>query len=164
MKYHIATATRSAPPRNTRKYAHGRGSPGARDWTGACPSGSRRDVADNGSLRRLMTVIPAYGRAPARASIPSGSENPPRAIATPPTGASVGETAVGETLLRGWSFSFTLGTMKGFAVACVMLLGMASPVGALAQVIRPIPVPGPAQVPMKQLYPPTPLEQVQEQA
>jgi len=54
--------------------------------------------------------------------------------------------------------------MKGWNVLCAALLGLVGPYAALAQVIPPIPITGPAQAAMQQLHPPTPLEQVREQA
>src|SRR5262245_51343436 len=54
--------------------------------------------------------------------------------------------------------------MKTLVVVCATLLSVVFPGAVLAQVVRPLPMTGPAQVRMKQLYPPPPLDQVQEQA
>jgi hypothetical protein len=50
-----------------------------------------------------------------------------------------------------------------FALFCALVV-VASPGVALAQVVAPIPMTGPAQGAMRQLHPPTPLEQVRESA
>ncbi|HXJ78190.1 MAG TPA: hypothetical protein VMS64_05855 [Candidatus Methylomirabilis sp.] len=54
--------------------------------------------------------------------------------------------------------------MKVLILFFAMLPGLVGAAAAFAQVIPPIPITGPAQGAMQQLHPPTPLEQVQEQA
>jgi hypothetical protein len=66
--------------------------------------------------------------------------------------------------LRWRVASFTLGGMKALWLLISTLLGVASPDVALAQVVAPIPITGPAQSAMQQLHPPAPLEQVRELA
>jgi hypothetical protein len=54
--------------------------------------------------------------------------------------------------------------MRTSLVLYAALLGAAVPGAAFAQIVAPIPITGPAQAAMQQLHPPTPLEQVREQA
>ena len=67
-------------------------------------------------------------------------------------------------MLRRIRSSFTLSSMKSLVVLCAALLGAVAPGAALAQIVAPIPITGPGQSAMRQLYPPTPLDQVRELA
>jgi hypothetical protein len=65
--------------------------------------------------------------------------------------------------LHGRQSCFTLGLVKPVGVMAAVLLVMTSGAG-FAQTVAPVPVTGPAASVMPQLHPPTPLEQVREQA
>jgi hypothetical protein len=66
--------------------------------------------------------------------------------------------------LRSCPASSTLGHVKRLRVLISSLTSLALVSVALAQVIPPLQVGGPAQGALQQLHPPTPLEQVREQA
>src|SRR5262249_11059665 len=120
----------------------------------ARPRGSRapRAVDDGGSARRTMAVSPqAYVGSPSRASV---------------TIADWGNSRTGScsSTLRCGPASSTLGNVRRLLVVILCVACAALPGVASAQVVVPLHAGGPAQKAMDQLPPPTPLEQVREQA